>query len=64
MLPTSRIFRSRWSALIWAGGVIWIAIDVANSAGPAPPANSAAAASSDQAPDQADVAAIANILHN
>ena len=28
MLPTrpSRIFRSRWRALLWAGGVIWTAV--------------------------------------
>lgn len=28
----SAIFRSRWMALIWAAGIIWIAYDVAESA--------------------------------
>lgn len=34
MIPmrTSSIFKSRWMALIWAAGVIWLAYDVAESA--------------------------------
>ncbi|HJQ15782.1 MAG TPA: hypothetical protein VJ859_02170 [Allosphingosinicella sp.] len=34
MLPIkhSSIFRSRWTALLWAGGFIWLALDVANNA--------------------------------
>lgn len=28
---TSSIFRSRWIALLWAGGFMWMAIDVAGS---------------------------------
>lgn len=28
---TSSIFRSRWMALLWAGGIIWTAINVAGS---------------------------------
>jgi hypothetical protein len=28
---TSSIFRSRWMALLWAGGILWTAIDVAGS---------------------------------
>jgi hypothetical protein len=36
------IFRSRWMALIWAGMVIWFAIDVAGSP-PQPAANGAGA---------------------
>lgn len=27
MIP-SRLFRSRWSALLWAGGVLWTAYDI------------------------------------
>jgi hypothetical protein len=30
MVP-SRIFRSRWAALFWAGGILWTAYDVANA---------------------------------
>jgi cytochrome oxidase Cu insertion factor (SCO1/SenC/PrrC family) len=31
MIPmrTSSIFKSRWMALIWAAGIIWLALDVA-----------------------------------
>ena len=34
MIPmrTSSIFKSRWMAIIWAAGIIWLAYDVAESA--------------------------------
>lgn len=34
MIPmkTSSIFKSRWMALIWAAGILWLAWDVAGSA--------------------------------
>jgi hypothetical protein len=28
-MPYRKLFLSRWSALIWAGGVLWTAMDVA-----------------------------------
>jgi hypothetical protein len=33
MIPmrTSSIFKSRWMALIWAAGIIWVAYDFAES---------------------------------
>ena len=33
MIPmkTSSIFKSRWTALIWAAGILWVAWDVAGS---------------------------------
>lgn len=33
MIPmrTSTIFKSRWMALLWAAGIIWLAYDVAGS---------------------------------
>jgi len=46
MLPSPRIFRSRWAALLWAGGIVWLAYDVAGSA---PVATGNAAAASDNA---------------
>ncbi|WP_298672981.1 hypothetical protein [uncultured Sphingomonas sp.] len=67
MLPSPRIFRSRWFALLWAGGIIWFAIDVAGSAQPDAPANNMAA----PAPatdavgmpvDQRDLATLANVM--
>jgi hypothetical protein len=31
-MRTSTVFKSRWMALVWAAGVIWIAYDIAESA--------------------------------
>ena len=31
----SRIFRSRWAALLWAAGIVWTAYDVAEATPPA-----------------------------
>jgi len=40
-MPFAKLFRSRWSALLWAGGILWTAYDVADSAPhPAPAAKS------------------------
>ncbi|MGN6375989.1 MAG: hypothetical protein ACTHMG_10585 [Sphingomonas sp.] len=33
-MVSSKIFRSRWSALLWAGGIIWTAYDVAEANAP------------------------------
>jgi hypothetical protein len=41
MFGYARLFRSRWSALLWAAGIIWFAYDTANSQ-PQGDANSAA----------------------
>lgn len=43
MIPmrTSSIFKSRWMALIWAAGIIWLAYDVAESAPKSPATNNA-----------------------
>lgn len=30
---TSSIFRSRWMALFWAGGIIWTAVDYVGGSG-------------------------------
>lgn len=37
MIPmrTSSVFKSRWMALLWAAGFIWLALDVAGGASPA-----------------------------
>ena len=63
----SRVFRSRWAALLWAAGIVWTAIDVAGAASgvgtPPAPANQAAPASRDatgEAIDAADLAVLAN----
>jgi hypothetical protein len=31
-MPFAKLFRSRWSALLWAGGILWMAYDVAGAA--------------------------------
>lgn len=36
-MPFSRLFRSRWAALLWAAGIIWFAVDVADGNAPASP---------------------------
>ncbi len=52
MLPirTSWIFRSRWIALAWAAGVIWVALQVA---GPTESGNEATPATDNAAVAQA-----------
>ena len=66
-----RLFRSRWSALLWAGGILWTAYDVA-AAMPdrrAPAAGNAAGAAGDGdtvdatgvAVDARDLAVLANM---
>jgi hypothetical protein len=39
----SAIFRSRWMALIWAAGIIWVAYDIAESAPKSSPTGNSAA---------------------
>ena len=43
MIPmrTSSIFKSRWMALIWAAGFIWLAVDVAGSSASTPSSTAA-----------------------
>jgi hypothetical protein len=60
----TRVFRSRWNALFWAGGVLWFAYDVAN-AQPQSSGNTEAAAATDatgSSVDDADLAVLANAM--
>ena len=41
-MPFAKLFRSRWAALIWAGGILWTAADIAGYA-PAKPSDNATA---------------------
>ena len=68
-MPTSRIFRSRWAALLWAGGILWTAYDVAGATPPSKPAtgNQAAPADTDAtgvAVDKDDLSVLANAMGN
>src|SRR3546814_11631723 len=66
---STRIFRSRWVALLWAAGIIWTAIDVAeaNKAPPPPASNASDAANATDALGQPvtnqDLAILANAMH-
>jgi hypothetical protein len=64
---SSKIFRSRWSALFWAGGILWTAYDVAEANAPDPATNNSVAAATDatgEAVNSADLAALANAMGN
>ena len=57
-MPFARLFRSRWSALFWAGGILWTAYDVATLAPPARH-DPAAPGNSTDLPDMAQLARLA-----
>jgi hypothetical protein len=61
---SARIFRSRWAALFWAGGIIWTAYDVAEANAPDPAANNVAADTdaTGAAVANADLAILANAM--
>lgn len=65
MLPTPRLFRSRWAALLWAGGIVWMAVDIAGSAphGTAHGHDAVATDAAGEPVDAADLAAVANALN-
>lgn len=67
-MPFRKLFLSRWSALLWTGGILWTAVDVV---GFGPPAHPAAATAAAQAGDTdatgvsvnaADLAILANVM--
>ncbi len=66
-MPSSKIFRNRWAALLWAGGILWTAYDVAGAA-PASNAateNHAASADTDAtgvAVENGDLSVLANAM--
>jgi len=62
---SSRIFRSRWSALFWAGGIVWMAYDVAEANAPDPASNNTTAAEQDATGEvvaNSDLAILANAM--
>ena len=65
-LRPAALFRSRWSALFWAAGVLWFASDVAGRSPPAPDANTAAPANgsgNDAVVDDSSLDALQNQVH-
>jgi hypothetical protein len=67
-MPLSKIFRSRWAALFWAGGVLWTAYDIADAApGNGTPGNQTAGTEVDAtgvAVGNDDLAVLANAMGN
>lgn len=69
-MVSPKIFRSRWSALLWAAGILWTAYDVAESTRHAdPPAGNSSAPSTAAGEDvtgtpvsSADIAVLANAM--
>jgi hypothetical protein len=61
---SSKIFRSRWSALFWAGGILWTAYDVAEANVPDPASGNSAAQqdATGEAVTNADLGVLANAL--
>jgi hypothetical protein len=67
MIPmrTSTIFKSRWMALLWAAGMIWLAVDVADRGKSAANASNTQTTISDadgQPASEGDLNAAANAL--
>lgn len=70
-MPYRKLFLSRWAALLWAGGILWTAIDTVGFGPPAATPNSASANVSTDADDtdatgvevnSADLAILANVM--
>ena len=70
-MPYAKLFRSRWAALIWAAGILWMAVDVAGYAPErkADPANASASADTDdidatgEAVQNSDLAILAGVMN-
>jgi hypothetical protein len=62
MLPirTRSVFKSRWMALLWAGGIVWSAAEFAG--GQSRPHDPASAGNEAAADNTADVQTVANAL--
>ncbi|WP_267388876.1 hypothetical protein [Sphingomonas sp. GC_Shp_3] len=50
-MPYAKLFRSRWAALLWAGGILWTAVDFV---GVAPRHDAVAASNASDPSTQAD----------
>lgn len=67
-MPYAKLFRSRWAALLWAGGILWTAVDVADYA----PARKAEATTNEATPatdatgetvENGDLAILASVMN-
>ncbi|MBY0519184.1 MAG: hypothetical protein K2P79_02025 [Sphingomonas sp.] len=61
----ARLFRSRWTAILWAIGILWTAYDVVGTGPAAPPTANASATMQDATGtpvDKDDLAALAGAM--
>lgn len=65
-MPYAKLFRSRWAALLWAGGILWTAVDVAGYAPSKAPENAAVATDTDatgEVVQNGDLAILASMMN-
>ena len=60
-MPFRKLFLSRWSALIWAAGILWTAADVAGVSPSVLPDNAATASTGDPELDN-DIALFNSVM--
>ncbi|PTS77194.1 hypothetical protein DBR17_13845 [Sphingomonas sp. HMWF008] len=64
-MPFRKLFLSRWSALLWAAGIVWTAVDVVGFAPSTATTNTAVANETDATGvevNSADLALLANVM--
>lgn len=67
-MPFSKLFRNRWAALLWAGGILWTAVDVAGFAPARSTGNTTAAApaptdATGEVVENSDLAILASVMN-
>ena len=68
-MPYRKLFRSRWAALLWAGGILWTAVDVAGFAPARSTDNTTAAApaaptdATGEVVENSDLAILASVMN-
>ena len=71
-MPFSKLFRNRWAALLWAGGILWTAVDVAgfaparstgNTTAAAPDATPSATDATGEVVENGDLAILASVMN-
>ena len=63
-MPYAKLFRSRWAALLWAGGILWAAADFVGAAPSKPAVAANATAETDAGVDANDLAILADAMQN
>lgn len=64
-MPFRKLFLSRWSALLWAAGILWMAADTVGFGPSAATSNQRAVADTDATGvevNSADLAVLANVM--